>query len=182
MGIDVSLILAIISLILGLINSYLLYKNWVLISKKEDRNRPIIKIKKERNPGGTLLKKRGLCGLQVRIRNIGLLPASLVKVKVLIKRKKNRSFSPSTEKYPSLPLDISSLKEKKLNIYFKLSKEMGGEIEKNLPIKANIRFEFTHVEINGDFLIGKKGIFLEKEELKVKGKRHHVRRPRRTPI
>ncbi len=156
---EISLILAVLSLILGIINSYFLYKNWILFSKKEEKNRPLIRIKKERNPRGTLTKKRGFCGLQVRIKNIGHLPACLAKVKILVGRSEERQFSPHTIEFPPFPLDIPPLKERKLNIYFKISDRMIKELTRNLPIKTHIKFEFTHVELEGHFLIGRKGIF-----------------------
>lgn len=166
MGEDIGLWLALISLALGGVNSFFLYKNWKVLYLGEVKKRPIIRIRKERHPGGSLPKEKGLCGLQVIIKNLGHFSTSLVKIRALIKRNDKSSFSPFLKLFPTLPIEILPLKEYKTNIYFRISDRLKKEIQKDLPIKVNLTFEFTHTKIEGNLLIGKKGIFWDAEEIK----------------
>jgi hypothetical protein len=166
MGLDVfNLILSIINIIVGGVNSITIYKEW-------KKKKPIIKIRKEKRPDCNLHKKgENVCGLQVKIKNEGYFPGYLCKIKVFVKRDGNSPFSPPLEEI-SFPIEIGALKEEKLNIFLKLSDKMIFELQKNLPIKIKIIFEFTHAKVEGDFLIGKRGMFWENKNYSLKSKKY----------
>jgi hypothetical protein len=156
----VALIIGIAGLILGVANSFILYFQY-------NKDKPNIKIEKIRRSSKIpKVNKSTQAGIRVCIKNLGYKKAYLNKIIVYVKRKDKEDFATAVNNIdPKIPLIIPELEQREINVLFSLgSKDSSVELKKLNPIKIYIRFEFLHKSITLPFLIGKKGLRIQRKK------------------
>ncbi len=138
--------------------------NLIIIIIKSAKDRPIIKIEKKQYtkdyiPEDYEESPKYIRGLIVKIYNKGNKDAFLKNVSALYHREEKTPFSPNllNPHFTKTKISVRNMEEVHLFFEFRDIKIL-EDIEKTLPIKIVIEFEFAHKKIKKEFYVGRPSI------------------------